>query len=93
MTGFGSSCAVKSKALGSTKRNSPTGIAIWTRVNFRVGDLFVKRLFLEWKLQNEAGYPVVFTKCSILNRGGPDVDKNRSPFVRPSHERIELHPF
>ena len=35
---------------------------------------------------------MVFTQCSILNRDhGPDVEENRSPFVRKRTERIELH--
>ena len=34
---------------------------------------------------------MVFTQCSILNRDSPDVDENRSPFVRQGTERIELH--
>ena len=31
------------------------------------------------------------TQCGILNRDNPDVDENRSPFVKQRAERIELH--
>ena len=34
---------------------------------------------------------MVFTQCSILNRESPDVEENKSPFVRQRTERIELH--
>ena len=34
---------------------------------------------------------MVFTQCSILNRDNPEVDVNRSPFVRQRTERIEIH--
>ena len=43
------------------------------------------------KLQNKTGHLMVVTQCSILNRDSPDVDENRSPFVRQRTERIELH--
>ena len=49
------------------------------------------RLFLEWVLQNKAGHLMMFTQCSILDRDSPDVDENRSQFVRQRTERIELH--
>ena len=34
---------------------------------------------------------MVFTQCSILNSDSPDVNENRSPFVRQRTEKIELH--
>ena len=33
----------------------------------------------------------MFTQPNFLNRDSPDVDGNRSPFVRQRTERIELH--
>ena len=33
---------------------------------------------------------MVFTQCSILNRDSPDVDENRSQFVKQRTERIEF---
>ena len=34
---------------------------------------------------------MVFAQCSILNRDGPDLDENRSAFIRKRTERIEFH--
>ena len=34
--------------------------------------------------QNKAGHSMVFTQCSILNYCSPDVDENRSSFVKQS---------
>ena len=34
---------------------------------------------------------MVFTQCSVLNRGKPNVEENRSPVVWQKTERIELH--
>ena len=34
---------------------------------------------------------MVLTQCSILNGDSPDVDENRSSFVRQRIERIEFH--
>ena len=48
----------------------------------------VSRLFPEWILQDKAGHLMVFTQCSILYRDSPDVEGNRSPFVRQRTERI-----
>ena len=48
-------------------------------------------VFLEWILQNKAGHLMVFTQRSILNRESPDVDENRSLFVRQGTARIKLH--
>ena len=50
---------------------------------------FLQWLFLELILQNKTGHLMVFTQCSI-NSDSPDVDVNRSPFVRQRTERIGL---
>ena len=41
--------------------------------------------------KNKAGHLIVFTQFSILNRDSPDVDENKSPFVRKRTERMEFH--
>ena len=46
--------------------------------------------FLEWILQNKAGHLTMFTQCSI-NHASPDLEENRSPFVRQRTEKIEFH--
>ena len=33
---------------------------------------------------------MVFTQCSIPNRDSPDIDENKSAFVRKRTERIEF---
>ena len=49
------------------------------------------RLFQRMDSPKQGGHLMVFTQCSILNRDSPDLDNNRSPFVRQRTEIVELH--
>ena len=42
-------------------------------------------------VQNKTGHLMVFIQCCILNCDSPDVEENRSAFVRQRTKRIELH--